>query len=417
MTGVLPEPGAATAADGVALRWLIQVRTVALLGQGLVVLASRFFMETPTAFLLGLTAFAAASNVWASRQTPFRELPGLLLLLDTLILTGMLFLTGGAANPFSILYLAYIALAAVVLTARFTAVIALAAIVCYGVLFVIAPAPAEHVHGFDTHLRGMWVAFVLSAALVAFFVIRLRATLEERERELELERARASRNEKVAALVTLAAGAAHELATPLGTIALVAGELEGEISKAAAGEIEADLGLIRSEIARCRRILDDLAAGAGAVPGERPSMESPRAAVELCFESLTPAEVDRVVLGAIDPALRVFAPPRALGQCLTRLLRNAFDASTAGAPVDLRFRTAAGFLEVVVADRGVGMSPQDLRRAGDPFWTTKPPGKGMGLGLFLVRATLDQIGGRLDLASSPAGTNATMRLPLSGEVA
>lgn len=409
------EPVAAV--DGVALRWLIQVRTVALLGQTLVLLASRLFMETPTALLLGLTAFAAASNVWASRRTPFRELPGLLLLLDTLILTFMLFLTGGAANPFSILYLAYIALAAVVLTARFTAVIAFGAILCYGVLFLVGPASAEHIHGFDTHLRGMWVAFVLSAALVAFFVIRLRATLEERERELETERARASRNEKVAALVTLAAGAAHELATPLGTIALVAGELEGEISNAAVDAIKADLGLIRSEIGRCRRILDDLAVGAGAMPGERPTLESLRTAVEAGLASLSLAEAARVVQQPIDPDLKVFAPPRALGQCLTRLLRNAFDASPGDAAVEMGFRSAAGVLDVVVTDRGAGMSPEDLRRAGDPFFTTKPPGKGMGLGLFLVRATLEPIGGRLLLESSPAGTIATMRLPLSREAA
>jgi len=412
-TGLTPED--------LALRWLVQVRWVAVFVQLAAILAVRAFIAPPTMALIALALITAATNLWALRLEPRPSLPGLLLLLDTLLLTVILFLTGGAANPFSILYLVYIALAAVVLSARWTTALALSAILSYGVLFVLGPAGSQapsHDHGFEAHLRGMWVAFVLSAGLVSFFVIRLRTTIEERERDLAAERARAMRNEKLAALVTLAAGAAHEMATPLGTIAVVAGELGNEISRADKALIAADLQLIRSEVERCRGILDDLSAGAGEAPGERPQPEGVEAIVDACLQALAPGEAARISVSIEPKGATVFVPPRALRRCLGSLIRNALDASESGARVEIDARASSGFVNIAVRDHGVGMSAADLASAGEPFWTTKPPGRGMGLGLFLVRATLEQIGGRFDLRSSPSkGATATMSLPVAGSPA
>jgi two-component system sensor histidine kinase RegB len=405
-------------AQGLALRWLIQLRWVAVIGQLAAIVAVRAFIEPPTMALLTLALITAATNLLAPRlEASFKRfgLPGLLLLLDTLLLTVILFLTGGAANPFSIFYLVYIALAAVVLSARWIAALALSAVLCYGVLFALAPGgggASSHEHGFDAHLRGMWVAFVLSAGLISFFVIRLRATIERSERDLAAERARAVRSERLAALVTLAAGAAHELATPLGTIAVVAGELGNEISRADNALISADLRLIRSEVERCRAILDDLSASAGEAPGETPREERVGAIVDACLQAVSPADARRIV-SSIEPVdAAVMVPPRALRRCLGSLIRNAADASESGARIEIEARASGAFVNVSVRDRGTGMSAAELGKAGEPFWTTKPPGRGMGLGLFLVRATLEQIGGRLDLQSSPSkGTTATMTLP------
>lgn len=403
------------APENLALHWLVQVRWVAVAGQLLTILAARAFIEPPTAALLAQALVTGVTNIWALRVEPRPGLPGLLLLLDIILLTVILFLTGGAANPFSIFYLAYIALAALVLSARWTAALALSAILSYGVLFALGPAGGplpRHNHDFDAHLRGMWVAFVVSAALVSFFVVRLRATIEAHVLELAAERSRAARHEKLAALVTLAAGAAHELATPLATIAVVASELGTEINKADAALVEADLRLIRSEVERCRSILDDLSAGVGEAPGERPGPERVRAIVDACVEALPPTEAARVQVSIEPGEATVYVPPRALRRCLGSLIRNAMDASEPGARVEVEARRAGPFVDIAVRDRGVGMSAEDLAKAGEPFWTTKPPGRGMGLGLFLVRATLDQIGGRLDLRPSPdRGMVVTMSLP------
>ncbi|MBX7187534.1 MAG: sensor histidine kinase [Vicinamibacteria bacterium] len=413
-----PEEQSEREAKSLALRWLVQVRWVAVFGQLGAIVAARDFIQPPVLALLAVALVTAATNVLASRLQAkvHAALPGALLLLDVVLLTFLLSLTGGAANPFSIFYLAYITLSAVVLSARWTAALALSSILLYGLLFWLGSAPGEagaHDHGFDAHLRGMWVAFVLSACLVSFFVIRLRATIEQHERDLAAERFRAARSERAAALVTLAAGAAHELATPLGTIAVVAGELGSEISRADTAQIAADLRLIRSEVDRCRAILDDLAAGAGEAPGERPRRERVEEIIGACVEALPPVEAARVTV-SIEPAdAAVEVPPRALRRCLSSLVRNALDASESGTSVEIEARESSGSMKILVRDHGRGMSAEDLARAGDPFWTTKPPGRGMGLGLFLVRVTLERIGGGLALHSSPAkGTTATMSLPL-----
>ena len=406
-----------------ALRGLVQVRWVAVAGQFAATVAAWALGEPPTLALLGVAAITAATNVAAPRLEAFFRrpgLPGTLLLLDLFLLTLLLFLTGGAANPFSIFYLVYIALAAVVLSARWTAALAISAVLLYGILFTLGTANGQgpaHDHNFDAHLRGMWVAFVLSAGLVSFFVIRLRSTIEQRERDLAAERTRAVRNEKLAAMVTLAAGAAHELATPLGTIALVAGELGNEISRADETLIAADLRLIRSEVGRCRAILDDLSAGVGEAPGERPARERVGAIVDTCLQALSLEDAARVAVSIEPLDATVFVPPRALRRCLGSLIRNAFDASGPGAGIEIQARPAGDFMNIAVRDSGVGMSAVELAKAGEPFWTTKTPGRGMGLGLFLVRATLEQIGGRFDLQAAPArGATATMSLPVASNL-
>jgi two-component system sensor histidine kinase RegB len=125
---------------------------------------------------------------------------------------------------------------------------------------------------------------------------------------------------------------------------------------------------------------------------------------------------ERVVVEALPAAeAELVGPPRALGDALRGLLKNALQASPPAERVRLRVAAGAGRIVATVQDRGPGMPPEILARVGEPFFTTKVPGEGMGLGLFLTRALAEQLGGEFHISSRPgAGTEASFELPAVG---
>jgi two-component system sensor histidine kinase RegB len=264
----------------------------------------------------------------------------------------------------------------------------------------------------DEYARIVWLGFTFASALIVFFVRRISGALAQREHELEEIRARAVRRERLASLATLAAGAAHELATPLSTIAVVVKEMQRNLPDDASAEVRGDLQMVRDQVGRCRDILDRMSARAGETAGEPLSDMTVRAWVDASLDNF-PARA-RVALqagpGALDAVVR--GPARALADMLRGLLKNAAQASPGEAPITLRTSLAGGIVHVSVADRGRGMSPEVLQRVGEPFYTTKGPGEGMGLGVFLTRALAEQLGGDFRIASTPGeGTEATVELP------
>jgi two-component system sensor histidine kinase RegB len=271
--------------------------------------------------------------------------------------------------------------------------------------------------GFASHLRAMWIAFTVAAGLIAYFVVRLASEVEGRDRELAEVRERAGRHERLASLTTLAAGAAHELGTPLATVAVVAKELERALDglpEARAVSMREDVTLIRRELDRCRTILNGMAARSGDLEGELPQ---PMTAAELVTgirEGLSQDELTRVDLPAARvPPVAIYAPPRALVSSVLNLLRNGLDASHDGGRVSLSIEASdSPGVRIVVLDHGTGMEPAVAARASDPFFTTKPPGSGLGLGLFLARTLTERLGGRFEMASRPeAGTRVELELP------
>ena len=203
----------------ISLDWLIRLRWGALAGLVATVAVAGLALDAPLPLprLAGLGLALFVSNLWlgAARRTAAfpRALCGAALTLDTLILTGLLHATGGASNPFSVLYLVYITLAAVVLGARWTWFLAALSVGCYGLLFAMQ-VPLEHaIHlapEMRLHLQGMWVAFCVAAVLTAHFVVQMSTAIERRDAEMAAMRDRAARSERLASLATLAAGAAHE---------------------------------------------------------------------------------------------------------------------------------------------------------------------------------------------------------------
>lgn len=419
------------------LPWLVRLRWRILAAEAVAACAAEllFGIELALPRVLVFLVLAAATNVvlalnLRTRHPSARVLCAGVLVLDAATLTAMLQASGGPSNPFSVLYLVYITLAALLVSPAWTWSLTVFAVLAYGSLFFTETEGPHAAHGehaghaghdgasYAGHLRAMWIAFSMTAALTAGAVTRLTAALADRDREIEEIREQASRSERLAALTTLAAGAAHELGTPLGTIAVAAGELEHHLKRIPAehaAEVLDDARLIRSELARCRQILDQMSAASGEFTGEAPSPLPIARLLDEVRGELSPAEAARLqVTNSVEGA--AVLPHRAFARVLQSLLRNAYDATDPqrpSAPVELSVRRGGtGALELAVTDHGAGMSAEVLQRATDPFFTTKAPGKGMGMGLFLARALVEQLGGHLHLSSSAGeGTRAVIELP------
>jgi two-component system sensor histidine kinase RegB len=289
------------------------------------------------------------------------------------------------------------------------------ALACYGALFAWH-LPLVGLEQVAPHVMAMghWLALALVAVLISVFIGRIEHSLRGREDELVDMRERATKNELLATLTTLAAGAAHELNTPLGTIAVVAKELEVSSGSATDAEsVREDARLIRREVDRCREIINRLRLDVG----EDVAQRKPVAMAQLVKDIRADLREEenarlRVLVGSDVEAATA---PRALEQAILVLLRNAFDASPAEAGVTLSIQRREGRIRIEVEDRGTGMSEDLLRRAGQPFYTTKEPGKGMGLGLFLVRLVAERCGAEFSLYSK-LGEGTRCVLELGAEV-
>jgi two-component system sensor histidine kinase RegB len=420
-----PAPTTVDERGRIHLSWLVQLHWWAILGQTVVVIAAESItgIALPTTTLVALLVLEVVGNfalgAWASRAQVTDAAIAVVMLLDVLVLTVLLDLTGGVTNPFTTLYLVNVALGAVLLPPRWSWGLMAATLLGYGGLFVheALVGPSHHVkilvdtkQMMEGHLRGTWVAGALASIFVVFFVQRVSLALAQRERELDQARSLAARREKLASLATLAAGAAHELGTPLGTIAIVAKELQLSLASDSRPEVANDLRLVREMVARCREILNRMSAHAGEHAGEPFERIGGADWVQAALDGLPWPQ--RIAIEEIAPDAVVVGPPRALADALRSLLKNAIQASSTGEPVSLRVSLAKGRVSAAVQDHGAGMSDEILARVGEPFFTTKRPGDGMGLGLFLTRALAEQLGGALHIASrSGQGTEAWIELP------
>lgn len=411
-------------APGATLPWLVALRWITVI-VALTAAAVAWLLpgvDVPLRRLGLLIALTAAANtavaVSLSRGRPVpRALGALGLGIEMLLLTGLLELTGGPFNPFGLILGAQVMLAALTLGRVYAVAGAALAAACYGVLIFWHVQETGELHhrlnDLPTHALTMWMAIATAGDLVGYFVVQASAALARRERDLEAMRERAARTDRLVSLTTLAAGAAHELSTPLATIAVAARELERTIAGdgRVAGLAE-DARLIRTEVDRCQAILDQMSGRAGGTASDDPETVSVASIVDDVRARLPVDQASRLRVTMDDGDALVILPRAGLTQAVLALARNALDASeTSGGDVQLEIARHDGRLAVTVRDRGPGMTPAVLERAGEPFFTTKDPGRGLGLGLFLTRVFAERVGGVLTLDSRD-GTVARLELPV-----
>lgn len=434
----MARPTAIPERNWVNIHWLARLRWAQTAGQALTVLVGQFLLDgvLPIASLLGVIGIGLVSNLLLElyffgdrrrstmlgarasdddnplSRTVHEWQLAVVMMLDVGILTGLLYLTGGPNNPFGLLYVVQIALATVLLRAKWAWLLGALSFVGFGLLLIVHQ-PLEI--PLDNRAVGAWVGLGVASAFVVHFLQRITLALGERETELTEARHLAARQERLASLATLSAGAAHELSTPLGTVALAAKELERALTKVDGSvnlaELAADARLIREQVGRCRAILEQMGQGVGTV-GEALAPTTIAALLDEAFAAVrTTTPVHRDVPDSVA-SLALKLPPRAVSQALRSLITNAQDASPPGTSVVLSVRGDDKALAISVRDRGPGMPEEIMARIGEPFFTTKAPGRGMGLGLFLARAVIEGVGGSLQIDSVPGeGTEVSVRLP------
>jgi two-component system sensor histidine kinase RegB len=433
------EPIQAETDNSTAL-WLAQLRWIAIAGQLIVIGFVRLILGIPLAIpqLLTIVLLTIASNIalWVvakrlGNQIPFsiffqNRLLGGVLLFDVAILTGLLYFSGGAANPFILFYVANIAVAGVVLSRIWAILISASSVLgCFLLLNTANPvgvfdgSPYVHSASWGVAKWAFWISFATCSSVLTYFVSQLALEVRLRDRRLAIAEKDRERAQRLEALATLAAGAGHELASPLSTIAVIAGELSRTLDKPEIPDkVKRDFGLIREELARCKDILHRMKSGAGEAAAERLHPVALREIIEETLDAMRePHRVDVRMEKAVGD-FKAMLPKQALSQALRNLLQNGLDASDPEHHVTLTSNITQGKQDqrnwqLVIEDSGSGLNEEVLRRIGEPFFTTKEVGKGMGMGVFLTRNVIQGLSGTIRFERRlPRGTLCNVSIPI-----
>lgn len=417
-----------TAGPSGALKVLFWLRMVAIGSAIAAIAAAHYVLQGPLPLReLGLAVGALAlwnalsyGPVHAKRTVHDGEV-ALHLAVDIVVFTTVLYFTGGPTNPFVSLYLVPISLAATSLPARFAWLTVAMCGAGYALLWwrsvPLPPVHARFGDDFDLHLAGMWVNFVIAAVLIAVFVGRMARLVRQRDRELAAMRESALRDQQVVELGTLAAGTAHELNTPLSTLAILASELEDTTSDAAQ---KLKLRTMLDEVRVINERLNRIAGGVNAERSAGARHVELRAFLDELLGHWAEAHPD-IELGVrfeTEPRGTPIVVEATLEQAIRNVLDNAAYATLAngGRRVDVAIGVHRSRLTLAVTDEGAGLDPGVRDDIGLKAVSTKEDG--LGIGLLLSRAALQRFGGRLELKDAPSGgVEAAIELPLEGLLA
>ncbi len=407
----------------VRLATLIGIRWLGIGGQSaaLLVVAFGLGFDLPLIPAALLVLAAAALNiglVWrlGSGARLTNAAAAAVLVADCVQLAGLLWLTGGLENPFAILLLAPVSVSATTLSTRATLVVALVA-AALATLLTLNHLPLPWVDGAPSvldplYVTGTWIALLLGVSFVAAYTNRTAHEARQLADALAVTELALSRQQQLRALDGLAAAAAHELGTPLSTIALAAKEMRRDFPEGETGE---DLDLILEQVARCRAILGKLRSlGADADPFASGTFNELVAEVAKPYEKLGKSLLFEVrAYAGKEP---IFARNVGLIYGLGNLIENA--VHFANETVSIITAWDEKEIRLTITDDGPGFSADVLDHLGEPYLTTRPhhsqadPAKsgGLGLGVFIAKTLIERTGARLVFANAEQGGGAEIRI-------
>lgn len=341
---------------------------------------------------------------------------------DIAALAALLYFSGGASNPLAILFLLPLTVAAAILPGKYTWLLTFFTIGSYSLLVrYYYPLQMPHHHDaemsiFNIHIVGMWLGFVLSALVIAYFIVGMGNTLRQQQQLLADNREQQLRDERLIALGTLAASTAHELGTPLNTMLLLVEELTETLTTTPPPTREAleAVQVLNTQIVRCKTALSTLSASAGTLRADagRPlTIRQYMQQIISQWQLSRPGVAIRVEHQGLEPCPTLLTEPT-LTHALTNILNNAADES----PHQVEWLTHwdETQLTLVIRDFGVGLKagdPAKIAQLGKIPYSDKQ--HGLGLGLFLSYAIVERLGGCVQLHPHEAGGSVTIQLPLA----
>lgn len=402
------------------LRTLVRLRWLAVIGQTVTILLVALYLDypMPLGFCLGLVALSAWINIflsirWRGGKRLQPGMAGLMLAYDIVQLAGLLYLTGGLENPFAFLFLVPVTVSATSLPLRSTLALGALTFGCATALaFLHLPLPwpaGDALQLPKAYVLGLWVAIACGTVFSAIYARRIAEEARQMSAALGATEMVLAREQRLSALDGLAAAAAHELGTPLATIALVAKELKREMPGTSPhGE---DIDLLISQTARCREILarlshhdqeSDTVFGRVKLSAMLEDLVAPLRGSDV--EIAITCSPDAKTATSPEPVL-----PRnpAIAYGLGNILENAIDFATSKVIVEAHWNRST--VSLLVSDDGPGFDQQIFDRLGDPFVTTRPGyteadvaegrHEGMGLGLFIAKTLLERSGAHVTLSN------------------
>ncbi len=432
------------------LKWLFVLRNLMLFSEAFLIFVSTYglYIHLPQRPLWWIIVSIAAVNIYTwlrlqdvspvTTQEIFAQL-----VLDVIGITALLYTTGGASNPIIWVYLLPLMITAIMLPPLYAWYMVILTTSMYTILMVYnipLPSIAPHLsHGasidfsnmthleileqahtisdknyFNLHIFGMWFGFVFSAGLVAFFVVELAKTLKIRERSLAEARENALRDERVVALGTLAASAAHDMGTPLGTMAIVVHELTQDYSYCNHPDLYEKMAIIQDQINRCKEALSVMSASAGEMRAESGNVMLLSNYLDDVIKQWRTHKASTKLNFFINPDVVMDAQiiaERTLTHSLINILNNAAEATDSELGIEFHATWDRHIATLKICDFGAGFSDDIIEFAGQqPVMSRK---HGLGVGLFLSYSTLQRLGGKIELSNRPeGGAQILITLPL-----
>ncbi len=421
------------------LKWLVILRNLMLLSEMILIVLSIYGLnirlpEQPLwLVILSIIAVNVYTSMRLQTKDPVTELEIFSqLVIDVLAITALLYLTGGASNPITWVFLLPLIITAIMLHQSYVWYMVILTTSMYTALMaynIPLPSIEPHIpdsqiqntnggnyellqqvhamsdtHYFNLHIFGMWFGFVFSAGLVAFFVVELAKTLKAQERNLAEARENALRDERVVALGTLAASAAHDMGTPLGTIAIVTHELEQEYPIHRFPDLHDRLIIMQQQIDRCKKALSVMSATAGEMRAESGSamflVDYIDKVINQWRTHKPTVKLNLFVTAELSCEAKIIAE-LTLTHSIINILNNAVEASPPNKGIEFHCSSNTDHAIIKIRDFGPGLPPELINFAGKQPVISKK--RGLGVGLFLAYSTINRMGGKINFYNAESG--------------